>query len=390
MKRNRLILLGIWILSLVGISLKGGPVTYGFFAVATLVPVVLLIYLFVVFWQVKIYQKMDGRSQVCDQNTHFYFTLQNESILVFSCIRVTFFSNYSKITGLSSDTEYELIPHTGIELKTGLVCKYRGCYEVGVKNIIVTDFWNVFSLSFKNRSTLSAVVYPKVVHLNRINSSVISDTCARESTSNKNEADVFTREYVMGDDVRFMQWKASARTGKLMVREKIGEEQPGVAVIMDSCRYGKEPEEYLPVENKLLELNLALSCYLLTRNIPVNGYYMHLGKIAVSRMGNLNAFDLFYSEMCEFSFNSTNENRLLAENLRVMNELHNNHMIIMIIHKWSTELQQLALSYADDSIPVAVYLVSDEADALPEKTVKHRNIEFMQVRTDADLMEVLQ
>ena len=50
MKRNRLIFLILWILSLVGISFFGGPVSYGFFTVFTLIPVICLFYLVLVYF----------------------------------------------------------------------------------------------------------------------------------------------------------------------------------------------------------------------------------------------------------------------------------------------------------------------------------------------------
>ena len=66
MLRNRLILAALWILSLVGISFLGGPVTYGFFAVMTLIPVILLIYLLLVLARFKIYQYLESKDIVSD------------------------------------------------------------------------------------------------------------------------------------------------------------------------------------------------------------------------------------------------------------------------------------------------------------------------------------
>ena len=48
MRRNRIIWLCLWVLSLVGISLRGGAVSYGFFAMLTLVPIISLLYLLAV------------------------------------------------------------------------------------------------------------------------------------------------------------------------------------------------------------------------------------------------------------------------------------------------------------------------------------------------------
>ena len=61
MKRNRRILFLLWVLSLIGISLRGGPVTYGVFFMLTLVPVISLLYIRLVIVLFKIYQDLDGK-----------------------------------------------------------------------------------------------------------------------------------------------------------------------------------------------------------------------------------------------------------------------------------------------------------------------------------------
>ena len=58
MKRNRRILLVLWILSLIGISIRGGQITYGIFFLLTLIPIVSLIYILAVILLFKIYQSL--------------------------------------------------------------------------------------------------------------------------------------------------------------------------------------------------------------------------------------------------------------------------------------------------------------------------------------------
>jgi len=41
------------------------------------------------------------------------------------------------------------------------------------------------------------------------------------------------REYVQGDDVRFIDWKATARKGRLMLRERIEEREQNVLIMLD-------------------------------------------------------------------------------------------------------------------------------------------------------------
>ena len=86
MLRNRIILIILWILSLIGISFYGGSVSYGFFTAVTLVPVISFLYLLLVFLRFKIFQKMDNRHVVAGQTSDFYITLQNEDRFPFASI----------------------------------------------------------------------------------------------------------------------------------------------------------------------------------------------------------------------------------------------------------------------------------------------------------------
>lgn len=59
------------------------------------------------------------------------------------------------------------------------------------------------------------------------------------------------REYVPGDEVRLLHWKASARTGKLMVRDYADPDQPRFTLLLDT-REEKAFEEVVEVAASLL------------------------------------------------------------------------------------------------------------------------------------------
>jgi uncharacterized protein (DUF58 family) len=50
------------------------------------------------------------------------------------------------------------------------------------------------------------------------------------------------REYVIGDEVRHLHWKATARTGQLMVRDYVDPDQPRLAVLLDDRAGMLSPE----------------------------------------------------------------------------------------------------------------------------------------------------
>ncbi|MBR6452181.1 MAG: hypothetical protein IKS87_05710, partial [Lachnospiraceae bacterium] len=76
MRRNRIILYICWILTLVGISFYGGPISYGFLIAVTMIPVLSLFYILCVILQFKIYQRLENQNLISNRTSLFYFTLQ--------------------------------------------------------------------------------------------------------------------------------------------------------------------------------------------------------------------------------------------------------------------------------------------------------------------------
>lgn len=388
MKRNRLIWLGLFALSLVGISFRGGPVTYGFFGMMLFTPVICAIYLLIVYYRFKVYQEIEGKAVVSGQNINFYFTLQNEDIFTYAGISVVFFSTFSTINGIEADAEYELAPFTGIQKQTVLVCKYRGNYDVGIEKIIVRDFLRLFTLTFKSKSQFTVNVRPKIVYLNKLEELEAAISSVHANPFRTNEPDILVRDYFQGDDIRFVHWKSTAKTGKLKVRKRIGEDEPGISLIMDSTRYGTEQTEFLPIENKLLELNLALTYYVLQKNIKVNALYYSMGKPVCRVLQNTGEFEEYYSEMSGFGFKSRQSADQLVEDSMQQPAIMNSNTVVFLVHEWTAKMAEAAVMLMDNNIPVVVYIVSDNVNAMDGLDMSNSRITFRQIGTDKDLMEL--
>ena len=240
MKKNRIIWAILLIISLVGISWFGGPVSYGFFAVLVIIPLVSLLYLLLVSILFRIYQDLPGKQLTACQTYPFTFRLMNEFPFAFAGVRVGFFSSFSSIKGLNDDEEYELLPKTGIREDTELVCKYRGEYEVGIKKVVLQDYFRLFKISLNNNETKRVLVRPALIDLEDLRDVDFSNMMRRDIEINPSEPDVLTREYEPGDDVRFINWKVSAGSGKLMVRKLIGVEKEGIAILAGTERFSEK------------------------------------------------------------------------------------------------------------------------------------------------------
>ncbi|QLQ37040.1 DUF58 domain-containing protein [Micromonospora robiginosa] len=121
----------------------------------------------------------------------------------------------------------------------------RGRYEVGPLVIRLTDPFGLCELTRSFPSTDHLTVIPQVTPLPSVRLpgeyAGSGDSRAR-SVAVHGEDDAATREYRMGDDLRRVHWKSTARTGELMVRR---EEQPWesrATVVLDTRAGGHRGE----------------------------------------------------------------------------------------------------------------------------------------------------
>ena len=356
MKNKGVLLIAVlFALSLVGISFYGGPITYVFFWTVLLIPVMSYLYILCVIVSLKIYQRTDGRDMVSGTPSEFYITLQNEGWFSFSSLRIIFYSSFSTISDIDDGAVYELPPHSSIVKKTKLLCKYRGNYNVGIKKIVVGDFLGIFSFTYKIKEPLNVIVVPAMVQLSELGGSELLSDADHDNMFRKTDPDIPVREYTDGDDMRFVNWKASAILQKLMVRQRCGEEKSGIAIIMDPGRYQNRMEEYLPPENKVIEWVLALSLYYIENNIPAEVIYRTnaVSKISVRGAGD---FELLYEEMSRYSFREDNDKERLFEELYESSGLFGYRMLVFVAQSWSHEDSEWADRINADLAPVRVYL----------------------------------
>ena len=215
LKLRRRIWFLLWIFSLIIISNYGGPVSYGLFYAVTILPLMSFIYVLLVLYFFKVYQKLDNRVVVAGDSTKYLFVLKNEGAFPFSSVSVKLYSYFSYVDNMNEDTEYELLKGDEFTFETNLVCKYRGEYYVGIKEVVVTDFLRLFRIRYKIKSNVRAIVNPAITRLKYIESiENVLGTLEKPNAKVNTNRDVLVRDYVVGDSLRQISWKLSAKENK--------------------------------------------------------------------------------------------------------------------------------------------------------------------------------
>lgn len=388
MKWRRIIYIFLWILSLIGISVFGGTISYGFFWGLTIIPVIILLYLFLVYMQFRVYQEIESRTIVCKQPMPYYFKLKNETFYGFASLSVHLYSKFSYVTDMRDEDEYELLPGDEYTYHTQIVCKYRGEYPIGVKEIVVTDMFGLFRFRYKNEGKIEALVYPRIIHKDELKSlEEMINNNHQETIYEQVEQDVVTREYIPGDALKRIHWKVSAKEQKLKTRNMIGERRHRIALLFDTQRYSKNIQDYLPLENQILEAVLALSVLLAKKNISHSVIY-HMQGIRSRKIEGIGQFESLYEEIAHLCFQE--EYRLdLALEWLLEEHLHNKVQDLLLVaheidEKMFKELQILSL----EGVGIILYLITNQ-DVQEYLNQSYSNLQVIVLSPESDLEERL-
>lgn len=360
MNRKRIVILTILLaIALVGISFRGGPITYVFLLLVVLIPVSCIVYTGLVIYSLRIYQKTDGRGMTASVPSDFYITLNNEGLFSFSSVRMIFYSSFSSILGLDDAVVYELPPHSSVTRRTQLLCRYRGEYLVGIKEIEVRDYLGLFTVKYKIKEPLSVIVSPAMIELDGLKSAEDKTDFDRDSLADRTQPGITVREYVPGDNTKLIHHKASAVMQKPMVRELAGGEKNGVLLVMEADRRGRTTEEYLPSENRIIESVLALTLYYIRNNIPVDVVYL-TDSVRLDAIRDHAGFESLYGVMCGYSFRDEGSTLQLLDGLSMGGYDLKPREMIFVFHDIDGARADLIDRINIAGVPARIYTVSKE------------------------------
>ncbi|MCX4340090.1 MAG: DUF58 domain-containing protein [Lachnospiraceae bacterium] len=360
MRARRAVLGILWLLSLAAISFYGGTVSYGIFFALTFLPFFSLLYIVCVWLRYKVYQEIGSRNIVSGQSVPYYFVLQNEDKFAFAAIGITFFSDFSYVEEVPDQMEYELLPGERYRYETSFVCRYRGEYEVGIKEVTISDFLRLFRVRCEVKGTKKVIVAPKLIRIHELKSiSDVSATMQRERLGQAVEQDIVTREYVNGDALKQIHWKATARSQKLMSRRMTGEEKEGVLLFFDTHRYDEEPEKYLPLENRLLETVLSLVLFLCEKNIPVN-ISCSRDSFMAHQINGVGEFGDFYELIKELEFDHAADTISRIRHVLGKGTAFDKQVVFFILQKPDLEILDMTKQISENGVIVVLYVVTED------------------------------
>ncbi len=140
----------------------------------------------------------------------------------------------------------------------------RGEYRFGTINVFARTPLGLVRRRYRSGGDLMAPVYPSYIQMRRYELLAISNRLSQAGikkirrVGQTMEFDQI-REYVIGDDFRNINWKATARTSELMVNQFQDEKAQQVYSVIDKGRVMKMPFEGMTLLDYAINTSLVIS-----------------------------------------------------------------------------------------------------------------------------------
>ncbi len=140
----------------------------------------------------------------------------------------------------------------------------RGEYQFGTLNVFASGVLNLVSRRYRLAEAKTVPVYPSYLQMRKYELMAISDRLTelgikkiRRIGQNREFEQV--KEYVSGDDIRTINWKATARRNDLMVNHYQDEKSQAVYSVIDKGRVMKMPFEGMSLVDYAINAALVIS-----------------------------------------------------------------------------------------------------------------------------------
>jgi len=140
----------------------------------------------------------------------------------------------------------------------------RGAYHFGTLNIYVSSVFGLIARRFKTDGDAMVPTYPSFMQLRKYNLMAISNNLHQygikkiRKIGHTMEFEQI-KDYVLGDDLRTINWKATAKRNQLMVNQFQDEKSQPIYSVIDKGRVMKMPFDGLTLLDYAINASLVIS-----------------------------------------------------------------------------------------------------------------------------------
>lgn len=339
-------------------------------------------------------QHVDRFSAVKGDAVRYKLTVQNRGLMMLPFVEVCFHGGDSVFRNEFAPARLAVPPRGKRALEITLTCKYKGAYEMGLRQLRIKDFLGLFSFRQEMDRLGTLVVYPRIVPIVTfpMTAGYEGDARATDRLNLENAETVSEiRKYANGDRLRSIHWKLTAKREELMVKNFEKVSGASAEIMLDAPPCGRTGEDALAMEDKLVECAVSLAHHFASRSIPSVLHYS-AGALAKCRMNGMGDFQPVYTLLSETSFAL---DCTLPDIAALALEDGVRRKTVVIVSAFLTErLCGEALKLRDSGCAVTLVCMDDGSEAGGEtvrarETVLRAGVPYYCVGLSADICEAL-
>lgn len=260
------------------------------------------------------------------------------------------------------------------ELRYEIEPKRRGEYEFGHVNIYISTVLRMAERRMQIPLHQTIKVYPSILQMKKYELQVFSKTAVFQGIKkvrrlgNNNEFEQI-KNYVQGDDIRTINWKATSRRGELMVNQYQEERSQQVYCVIDKSRSMRMPFEGLTLLDHAINSALVLSNVILRKGDKA-GVITFSDKLGAQLPAESNAgqirriLDTLYNQKTKFMdanyerlyfgtrniikgrsmillFTNFESMYALKRNIHLLRKINQHHLLVVVFFE-NTELDEVS------------------------------------------------
>lgn len=196
----------------------------------------------------------------------------------------------------------------------------RGIYNIDDIIIDYKDIFNIWKINYAKKTNKSIKVYPRIINIEEdIKRSNSENNVATCNIDNKEDTNLIreVRKYEIGDNIRQIHWKLSAKCGQLMI--KSFEDETSLTISLFINLNGLDSQLYSSYDEQIVSYTISIIYFLNTKgykqnifinSIDENEFYIN----DIQNFKNINDYFLMdnfykYNDFIDFIDNNINKNK---------------------------------------------------------------------------------
>ncbi|MBA2250140.1 MAG: DUF58 domain-containing protein [Chitinophagaceae bacterium] len=267
----------------------------------------------------------------------------------------------------------------------------RGGYQFGNIILLVKSLLGLLARKYASEAEVSVPVYPSFMQLRKYE--LLSRATIQTESGSKRMRKIGhsmefeqIKEYVPGDDIRTLNWKASARKGGLMINTFTDEKSQQVYCIIDKGRLMKMPFNGLTLLDHAINSCLVLSnvCLQKQDRVGVITFSNKIGSVLAADRKPIqkeNILQLLYNQRSEFM-----ESDFEMLYMQIRNRIKHRSLLILFTNFESLSGLNRQIDYlrsiASHHLLLVIFFENTELEKLTD--TKAGNIEEVYIKTIAE------